>query len=113
METFQIDAIDQSLGRLASRIATMLRGKHKATYEPRITPQIIVEVTNINKIKFTGLKLEQKTYHHYSGYPGGMKNRNLGELWKKNPKEVIRHTVYRMLPDNRTRDVIIKNLKFK
>lgn len=113
MEIFQIDATNQSLGRLASRIATVLRGKHKATYEPRITPQITVEVSNINKVKFTGLKLDQKIQYHYSGYPGGMKARTLGELWEKRPQEVIRHTVYRMLPNNRTRDVIIKNLKFK
>lgn len=112
-QIFEVDATDQSLGRVASKIAMILRGKNLASYQPHITPQTEVVVTNLKKVKFTGQKLDQKTYYHYSGYPGGMKERNLGDLWAAKPQEVLRKAVLRMLPANRTRSVIIKNLKFK
>lgn len=109
----EIDATNQSLGRLSSRIAVVLRGKHLASFESHILPQIEVVVTNLDKVKFTGTKLENKKFFHYSGYPGGLKERTLGIEWAKKPKEVLRHTVYRMLPVNRMRDKIITHLKFK
>lgn len=105
-----LDANNQSLGRLASKIALILRGKTKPTYEPNLLPTDKVTVTNVSKMRFTGKKLEQKTYYHYSGYPGGMRARNLGELMAKDPKQVLRMTVYRMLAQNRLRAKIIKNL---
>jgi len=110
--TYEIDAAQQSLGRVASQIAALLRGKHFASYQPHLNPGVKVTVKNIEQIKFTGLKLSQKKYYHYSGYPGGLKGRKLSELWKKNPKQVFRHSVYRMLPVNRLRDKLIKNLIF-
>jgi len=110
---FEIDATNQSLGRLSSKAAAMLRGKHLASFQPHILPEIEVVITNIDKIKFTGTKYETKKFFHYSGYPGGLKERTLGIEWEKKPNEVIRHTVYRMLPVNRMRDKIIKHLKFK
>jgi large subunit ribosomal protein L13 len=109
----EIDAEGQSLGRLCSRIAILLRGKHLASFEPHIQPNIDVVVSNIDKIKFTGTKYETKKFFHYSGYPGGLKERTLGTEWEKKPKEVLRHTVYRMLPVNRMRDKVITHLKFK
>lgn len=109
----EIDATNQSLGRLCSKIAMTLRGKHLASFQPHILPQIEVVISNIDKIKFTGTKYETKKFFHYSGYPGGLKERTLGIEWEKKPREVLRHTVYRMLPVNRMRDKIIKHLKFK
>ncbi len=112
MHTYEIDATNQALGRIATRIATVLRGKHLPSYSPEKLPQVEVFVSNLKQAKFTGDKLKQKTYYHYSGYHGGLRERNLGEEWEKNPQEVLRHIVYRMLPKNRTRDKIILNLKF-
>ncbi|MEK7217638.1 MAG: 50S ribosomal protein L13 [Patescibacteria group bacterium] len=113
MTTFQIDATNQSLGRIATQIATALRGKHLPSYAPEKLANTEVVISNLKSAKFTGNKLEQKTYFHYSGYHGGIRARNLGEEWKKNPQEVLRQIVYRMLPKNKTRDKIIQNLKFK
>jgi len=111
MEQITVDATNQSFGRLASKIAELLRGKHLATYQPNITPQIEVVVKNIKKIKFTGKKLTDKIYYRYSGYHSGLKKRTLEERWEKSPAEVLKYSVYRMLPKNKTRDKIIRNLK--
>ncbi len=105
-----IDATNQSLGRLASKIALILRGKTDPKYEAHLLPTEKVTITNVAKMKITGNKLEQKTYYHYSGYPGGMKARNLGNMMESKPDEVLRKAVYRMLQQNRLRDKIIKNL---
>lgn len=113
MVIHELDATNQSLGRLASKIAILLRGKNTPAFTPNRIPELQVIVSNIVKVKFTGKKFTDKEHHRYSGYPGGLKTRTLQQLWDKNPKEVLRHTVYRMLPVNRSRDKIIKNLKFK
>jgi large subunit ribosomal protein L13 len=113
MTTYQIDAANQSLGRVASEAAQALRGKHLPSFEPSKLPTIEVVITNIDKIKFTGQKMDQKVYYHYSGYHGGMKERKLSILWESKPKEVVRMAIYRMLPKNKSRDKIIKNLKIK
>lgn len=110
---YTIDATDQPLGRLASRIAVILRGKTRPDYKPNIMPIEKVIVSNIRNIKFTGNKLKQKRYYHYSGYPGGLKSRRLEELFAKNPERVLWLAVYRMLAKNRLRDKIIKNLEIK
>ena len=112
MQKVEIDATNQSLGRLASRIAVVLRGKHIAGYKPNVLPNVEVSIFNLKKVKFTGNKLKGKMYHRYSGYHSGIKSRTLGEWWAKSPGEVLKHSVYRMLPKNRTRDKIIRNLKF-
>jgi len=112
MTTYPIDAANQSLGRIATKVAEVLRGKHLASYAPEKLANVEVVISNLKSAKFTGNKLKQKTYYHYSGYHSGVRARNLGEEWEKNPQEVFRHMVYRMLPDNKTRDKIIKNLKF-
>ena len=113
MALHEIDATAQSIGRLSSRIAVLLRGKNTADYEPSRAGGNDVIVLNLDKASFTGRKFKQKMYHRYSGYPGGVHSRTLEQMWQKNPKEVVRKAVYRMLPANRTRDKLIKNLKFK
>jgi large subunit ribosomal protein L13 len=111
--TYEIDATKQSLGRVATKIATALRGKHTAAYDPSKLSNTDVVVTNINKINFIGSKLKQKLYRRHSGFPGGLKTRTLGDMWDKNPGAVVRHVVYGMLPKNRLRDRMITHLKFK
>lgn len=110
MKVHTIDATNQPLGRLASRIAVILRGKLNPSYNPSVLPQEKVVVENIKQVKFTGKKFEQKTHHHYSGYPSGMKYRKLNVTFEKNPGKILRLAVYRMLAPNRIRDKIIKNL---
>ncbi len=109
---YELDATNQSLGRLSSRIAVLLRGKNLASYNPSELPKVDVHVKNLSKIKFTGKKLGDKMYYHYSGYHSGIKARTLSERWEQKPSEVLRKMVYNMLPKNRTRDKVIKNLKF-
>ena len=111
MTKVEIDAKDQSLGRLASRIAILLRGKHLATYQHYILPEVEVSVKNLDKVKFTGKKFTDKLYHKYSGYHSGLRTRTLKERWERSPLEVLKYSVYRMLPNNKTRDKIIRNLK--
>ncbi|MBI2064142.1 MAG: 50S ribosomal protein L13 [Candidatus Yanofskybacteria bacterium] len=111
MTKVKIDASNQSLGRLASRIAVLLRGKHLPNYQPNVLPQVEVSVRNLKNVKFTGNKLKDKTYYRYSGYHGGITSRTLSQRWEKDPAEVLRYSVYRMLPDNKTRNKIIRNLK--
>ena len=112
MKKYELDATNQSLGRLASKIAIILRGKNLATYTPNELPTSQVIVKNLKGAKFTGDKFNQVKYFHYSGYHGGIKARSLAELWESKPEEVLRKMVYTMLPTNRTRDKIIKNLRF-
>jgi len=106
-----IDAKGKILGRLAVEAAVLLRAKNTATFLPRITPQNIVKVINTDLMKFTGKKLKQKTYYRHSGYPGGLREETLEKLFARNSREVLRLAVYGMLPKNRTRDKIIRNLK--
>lgn len=112
MTKVEIDATNETLGRLASKIAVLLRGKNMVSYQPEVLPEVEVMVKNTEKVKFTGSKFAAKTYYHYSGYHSGIRARKLSELWATRPTEVIRDCVYRMLPKNKTRDKIIKNLKF-
>lgn len=109
---YQLDATNQSLGRLASKVAHLLRGKEVASYEPNKMSGNQVVVTHLKEAKFTGSKLANKKYHHYSGYHSGIKTSKLSDLWVEKPEHVLREMVYTMLPVNKTRDKIIKNLKF-
>ena len=95
-----IDADGRVLGRLASRIATILRGKHKPTYTPHIDTGDFVVVTNAAGIRMTGRKGEQKFHLTYSGYPSGQKAVSYGELLEKQPEKLLRNAVRRMLPKN-------------
>lgn len=93
-----IDADGVVLGRLASRVAMVLRGKHKVTFSPHLDVGDFVIVTNAKKVKITGNKLTQKLYDSYSGYPSGLKQRTLGDMLRRHPERVIEHAVKGMLP---------------
>ena len=108
--THEIDAAEKTLGRLATRIATLLRGKHKPTFQPHIDAGDRVLVTNAKNLKLSGQKLTQKVYYRYSGYPGGLKTKKIAQVMSENPAEVIRAAVYHMLPDNRLRKEMMKRL---
>lgn len=110
-EWYVIDATDQTLGRLASRIATILRGKHKPIYTPHVDCGDFVIVVNADKIRVTGRKLDQKFYYRHSGYPGGLKRISLRDQLAKHPERVIQHAVRGMLPKNRLGRRMIKKLK--
>jgi len=95
-----VDASGQTLGRLAARVAVLLRGKHKPTYSPHLDVGDHVIIINAAKIKVTGHKLNDKMYYRHSQYPGGLKTTSLGELLEKRPVRVIEHAVKGMLPHN-------------
>ena len=99
-EWWVIDASDQTLGRLASNIATILRGKNKPTYTPNVDTGDFVVVVNAEKIVVTGKKLTDKMYHSHSGYPGGLKTTSLEKLLKEKPARVIENAVWGMIPRN-------------
>lgn len=108
-----IDATDRPLGRLASEIAMILRGKNKPEFQPHLDMGDIVEVDNVGKMVLTGKKMEQKKYYRHSGYPGGIKEERVEELFQNNPGEVLRRSVRRMLPDNKLRKNMLKRLIIK
>lgn len=95
---YVVDAADQTLGRLASQVATVLRGKNKPTYTPSMDTGDYVIIVNADKIKVTGKKLDQKIYYRHSDYVGGMKETTLKELLAKKPEDVIKFAVKGMLP---------------
>jgi large subunit ribosomal protein L13 len=105
-----VDADGATLGRLATRIATMLRGKHRATFSTHIDTGDPVIVLNASKIKVTGRKLQAKQYVRHSGYPGGMRTESLERLLARRPEEVIRRAVRGMLPQNRLGEQMIRKL---
>ncbi len=95
---YVVDATDMTLGRLASAVASVLRGKNKPTYTPHIDTGDYVIVVNAEKVKVTGKKLDQKIYYHHSDYVGGMKETTLREMMAKKPERVIEMAVKGMLP---------------
>lgn len=97
-EWYVVDAADQTLGRLAAQVASVLRGKNKPTYTPHIDTGDYVVIINAEKIKVTGKKLDQKIYYNHSGYVGGMKETTLREMLAKKPEEVVRKAIKGMLP---------------
>lgn len=110
-ETHTIDATGRVLGKLATEIAVLLRGKHKPDFVPYKDMGDIVIVRNADKIKFTGKKFDKKVYYHHSGYLGGLKEVPLKILFQKDPIQVLRKAVYGMLPKNKLRAKQIKRLK--
>lgn len=107
----KLDATDRVLGRLASEIAVLLRGKHKVEFQPHQDRGDIVEVSNVGKMKLTGKKLEQKVYYRHSGYPGGLREDKAEDLMKKKPERVLHNAVFHMLPKNKLRAEMIKRLR--
>ncbi|NQT95251.1 MAG: 50S ribosomal protein L13 [Candidatus Omnitrophica bacterium] len=108
---FLVNADSKILGRLAVRVATILRGKHKPEYTPHVDCGDGVIVINASKIKVTGNKLTQKEYDTYSGYPGGRKVKTLEEMMKQDPAKVIHLAVKRMIPGTPLGRDMIKKLK--
>ncbi len=106
----KIDAEGESVGRLASKIALILRGKNKPEYQAHIDMGDIVEVSNIDKFKFTGEKIEQKKYYRYSGYQGGLKETKMKDLVENNPADILRRAVREMLPPTKLRNGMLKRL---
>jgi large subunit ribosomal protein L13 len=120
---FVVDADDQIVGRLAVRIATILMGKHRPTYTPHVACGDFVIVVNADKVRFSGSriahethpnfteKMAEKTYEHYTGYPGGRKVETAGELLETHPQRILYEAVRRMLPKNKLRSVMLSRLK--
>lgn len=105
-----VDAENQTLGRLASEVAKMIRGKHKANFTPHVDCGDNVVVINAEKIKLTGNKMEEKTYISYSEYPGGQKSITAAQLLKKKPIALVERAVKGMLPRNRLGRALFTNL---
>ena len=110
-ETHTIDATDRPLGRLAVEVAILLRGKQKPDFVPYKDMGDFVVIKNMKKIRITGKKLEQKIYHHHTGYLGNLKKIPMKVIFAKNPGEVLKKAVLGMLPKNKLRAKQIKRLK--
>ena len=108
---YVIDAEDKTLGKIASEVASILRGKKKPIYTPHVDTGDYVIVINAEKVRVTGKKEEQKIYKSHSGYPGGMKETTLRELRAKKPEEIIRHAVKGMMPKGKLGRQMFKKLK--
>ncbi|MFN3740662.1 MAG: 50S ribosomal protein L13 [Thermodesulfovibrionales bacterium] len=108
---YVVDAEGAVLGRLASRIAVYLRGKHKPVFTPNVDTGDFVIVINAEKVRLTGKKLTDKVYYWHSGYRGGLKAATAKELLEKNPERLIKEAVWGMLPKNRLGRDMIKKLK--
>lgn len=112
---FVVDANGENLGRLATRIAAVLLGKHKPTFTPGVEMGDYVVVVNAERVTVTGTrttsKMDSKVYHHHSGYPGGLKSITLRDQLKKHPDRVVRAAVWGMLPHNRMGRSLLKRLK--
>jgi large subunit ribosomal protein L13 len=110
-EWYVVDASGQTLGRLASRIAPILKGKHKPTYTPHVDCGDYVVIVNADKVRVTGRKLDQKFYHRHSGYPGGLKSISLRDQLDKHPERVLEAAVRGMMPKNKLGRRMMKKLK--
>jgi large subunit ribosomal protein L13 len=106
-----VDAENQVLGRLASQVATRIRGKHMPTFSPHVDVGEFVVVVNAEKVKLTGDKWNKKTYYRYSGYMGGLKSTTARKLVQEKPEHMIRLAVWGMLPKNRLGRKLIRKLK--
>lgn len=109
----EIDVTGEVLGRIATKIATILRGKNKPAFRPYKIVGDKVLVINASKIMVTGRKMEDKIYYKHTGYLGHLKAETLKDVMHRDPSEVLRRAVYGMLPDNKLRDLLMKNLVIK
>jgi len=110
-EWLLVDATGLSLGRLASQVAIVLRGKHKTSFTPHVDCGDFVVIINADKIELTGKKWQQKEYKRFTGYPGGQRIETAEELFHKNPKKLIERAVLGMLPKNRLGRKLFYNMK--
>ncbi len=108
---FVVDLEDKVLGRAATEIAKVLRGKHKAIFTPSVDTGDFVVVLNAEKVRLTGNKLSQKMYHRHSGYTGGLTSTTAGKMLEKTPEELIKKAVKGMLPKNKLGRQMFKKLK--
>jgi large subunit ribosomal protein L13 len=107
----EIDAAKQPLGRVSTRIANLLRGKHKRDFTPHIDGGDFVVVINAEKLNVTGKKMEQKMYHHYSGYPGGVRTKAMKNIMQEHPDDIVRRAVFNMIDDFKLRKPIMRRLR--
>ncbi|MDP2683871.1 MAG: 50S ribosomal protein L13 [bacterium] len=112
IETYEIDAKGRSIGRIASEVATLLLGKNKPDYTPNQMAKIIVNISNLKKVKISPKKLEQTVFYRHSGYPGGLKTLHWNDVWKKNPQDLFMKVVSNMIPNNRHKSELLKKIKF-
>lgn len=105
-----VDAKDQVLGRLGSKVAKLLRGKYKPSFTPHVDCGDNVIIINADKVKLTGLKMTDRVYLHYTGYPGGQRETSPAEMLKKDPIKLYRKVLKGMLPKNRLADKLLGNL---
>ena len=108
---FVVDATDKVLGRVASEVAARLRGKHKPEYTPHVDTGDFIIITNVEKLRVTGDKAEQKMYYRHSGYPGGLYETNFNKLQAKHPERVLEKAVKGMLPKGPLGYAMIKKMK--
>ncbi|MFA6271522.1 MAG: 50S ribosomal protein L13 [Patescibacteria group bacterium] len=110
---YRIDAEGKSFGRVASDIAFSVQGKRLVDYSPEKLAHVVVVVSNADKIAVTGNKKDDKLYHKYSGYPGGITTKNMDELFTKDPEMFMLKVVRNMLPKNKLRTKMLKKIQFK
>ncbi len=108
---YLVDAKDQVLGRVASRVASILRGKHKPVFAPHVDVGDFVVVVNAEKVVLTGKKLEDKVYYWHTRFPGGLRSATAKKLLKEHPEQVLKRAVKGMLPKNKLGDALLKKLK--
>jgi large subunit ribosomal protein L13 len=106
-----VDATDKVLGRLASQIAQVLKGKHKPTYAPHMDMGDHVVVVNVEKIRVTGSKADKKVYHRHTGYPGGLRTTSFERMMEDHPDRILKKAVWGMLPNNRLGRQLLKKLR--
>ena len=107
---FLFDCKEKNFGRIATAAARVLQGKHKADYVQNEDKGDFAVLVNCSRIKFSGAKEQQKMYHHYSGYPGGISSKKLGDLLKESPEKVVCNAIYGMLPKNKLRNDRMKRI---
>ncbi|MFA5210945.1 MAG: 50S ribosomal protein L13 [Patescibacteria group bacterium] len=109
----ELDAMDQSVGRVATKAASFLSGKNKPDYERYIDNGDFVTIINAGKVKFTGKKLVQKDYYKHTMHPGGLKKTSMKKVFDADPREVMKKAIYGMLPKNNMREEMMKRLTIK
>ena len=106
-----VDAKDQIVGRLATQLVHVLRGKHKPSFQPNADCGDYIVVINASEIKFTGKKVDQKEYIWHTGYPGGLKRKNVKKYLEEKPEEILRKAVFGMMPNNKLRSKIMTKIR--
>ncbi len=108
---YQVDASGQPMGRVATKIANLIRGKHKRNFTPHMDMGDFVVAVNVDKLKFTGRKIDQKKYYSHSGYLGGLKTKTLKDEIVRSPEKVLQRAVFSMIDDIKFRKKLVSRLK--